>query len=220
MSRQWYHGFGEGLCGCRWRCHIKQLARLLDAVCKYRPHRYAEVVLIACTGLRPSEVFALEWSDVNWDTGEIAISKRVDKRGNVDAPKTENGEMSGARTTVVDAIVLKALKEHRKWLLREGRTGSHLCFPSRAGTYRTSASLDKVFELACDVANIDIRVKSKVLRRTFNTLVKDRTDRVTLWAMMGHSSEEMTQRYSGVTYEQKAEVAHSFATLIDEARGG
>lgn len=97
------------------------------------------------------------------------------------------------------------------------RTNSHLCFPSQAGTYRTSASLDKVFELACSVAGIDVRVKSKVLRRTFNTLVKDHTDRVTLWAMMGHSSEQMTQLYSGVGYEQKAAVARCFSQLLIEA---
>ena len=44
----------------------------------------------------------------------------------------------------------------------------------------------------------------QVLRRTFNTLmVEAGVDRIVLRSQMGHCSEEMTERYAGVSVEAK-----------------
>ena len=59
-------------------------------------------------------------------------------------------------------------------------------------------------ELAAKAAGIQQAVTPQVLRRTFNTLIMlAGADRITLRAMMGHTSEEMTERYSGVSTEAK-----------------
>ena len=77
-------------------------------------------------------------------------------------------------------------------------------FPSRVGTLRTSSSLDAPLEKARRRAGVGFKVTAQVLRRTFNTLMLGAgVDRIVLRAQMGHCSEEMTERYSGVPVESK-----------------
>lgn len=65
----------------------------------------AEVLLGG--GLRIGEALALEWTDINWDTGTLAVSKTF-KVGGVGSPKGDR-----ARRVAVDSIVLAALCGHR-----------------------------------------------------------------------------------------------------------
>lgn len=72
-------------------------------------------------------------------------------------------------------------------------------FPADNGAYRLSQSLHKPLKLAAEAAGLDIKVTPQVLRRTFNTLMLDlKVDRIVLRSQMGHSSEEMTERDSGI----------------------
>jgi len=109
------------------------------------------------------------------------------------------------------------LRDHRQRLIRDQHPGvaTGLVFPSERGTVRLSQSLAKVHKLACDGAKIDIRVSAQVLRRTFNTLLlRAKVDRITLRAIMGHTSEQMTERYAGVNLEDKRQaVSVAFANL-------
>lgn len=247
----------------------EELAALVRAV---EPTRYAEVYLMGYSGLRPGELFALEWRDINWEAGCIHI-RRGHRRGRVDETKTsaprdvgltkrlrkvleEHQRMSlrvfdeevGLPTALVEylavekhvtnAVVrrllgfgqMKTRLALREWcaagLLR--RCGSMtrprylagdgsaprstirrapqtpLVFPSRTGTLREPSSLYKPLADAAEKAGIAQHVTSQVLRRTFNTLMLAAgVDRTVLRAQMGHCSEEMTERYAGVSIEAK-----------------
>ena len=60
-------------------------------------------------------------------------------------------------------------------------------------------SLNAALQIATEAAGIEQKVTPQVLRRSVNTLgVLAGVDRITLRAMMGHTTEEMTQRYAGV----------------------
>jgi integrase len=80
------------------------------------------------------------------------------------------------------------------------------------GEFRTSTH--KPLELAALAAGVDVRVTPQVLRRTFNTLmVHAGVDRIVLRSQMGHCSEEMTQRYAGVSVEAKLAAVHRLVDL-------
>ena len=247
----------------------KQLAAVVKAV---DPSRYAEVYILAYTGLRPGELYTLEWGDVNWSEGCIHI-RRSHRRGHVEATKTD-----APRDVALTERLREVLEEHRRMSLRvfEDEVGlptavaeylevekyvtnavvrrllgwgemkvrlalrewcgagllrrcgpktrprylagdgsaprgairrvpeTPLIFPSRTGSIREPGSLHKPLADAGDRAGVGIKVGPQVLRRTFNTLmVGAGVDRTVLRAQMGHCSEEMTERYTGVSIEAK-----------------
>ena len=69
---------------------------------------------------------------------------------------------------------------------------------------RTNSSLTKPVRIAAKAAKLDIIPSPQVLRRTYNTLmVRAGVDRVVLRSQIGHVFEAMTERYMGVSDEDK-----------------
>ncbi len=163
--------------------------------------------------MRAGELYALEWDDID-RPGERLFIRRAVWRGEVGTTKT-NAE----REVPMPPLVADALEAHRAWMIREQHPGlsTGLVFPSDVGTHRWPSSLRKALDLACDGARLDIRVSAPVLRRTFNTLmVAQAVDRIVLRSIIGHSSEEMTERYAGVRLEEKAAAV---ARLVGQSQG-
>lgn len=184
-----------------------QLAALLEAVRQGSPNRYAEVLCLACTGMRPGEMYALRVHHIDSSRRRITI-ETAHWRGQ------ESGQTKGVDPRVVYAPpeLLDALAKHRRHLLATQHPGlrSGLLFPSRKGTHRNSGSLAKPLAKACMQAGIVVRVSAQVLRRTFNTLmVEASVDRAVLWSMIGHSDERLTKRYAGVSLEAKRQAVES-----------
>lgn len=191
----------------------EQLANLVRAAQRSCPDRYAEIVTLAYTGMRAGELYALRWEDVDHRAGKITVCQAV-YRAKVGTTKT-----GAAREVPLPRVVSEAIEEHRREMMRAQHPGLALgvVFPSDAGTYRTSSSLHKPLALAAEMAGIDVRVTPQVLRRTLNTLlVAAGVDRIVIRANMGHSSEEMTERYAGVPLAQKAA---ALATLLATPSG-
>jgi integrase len=189
--------------------NAEQLGSLLHAVKECSPHRFAELLLLASTGMRTGELFALEWNDLR--NGMLQIERSV-WHGHVASTKTGD-----PRTVPVPDAVMDVLREHRASLIRQQHPGvaSGLMFPSRIGSYRSNTSLVKALRNAQAHARIEIHVTPKVLRRTFNTLmISAGVDRIVLRSMMGHSSEEMTERYAGVPEEMKRSAVISLTNVL------
>ncbi|MSQ82169.1 MAG: hypothetical protein EXR77_04520 [Myxococcales bacterium] len=65
---------------------------------------------------------------------------------------------------------------------------------------------------AAKSVGIQQKVTPQVLRRTWNTLMAlAGADRFTIRAIMGHSSEQMTERYSGVSTATKLAAVRSIS---------
>jgi len=77
-------------------------------------------------GLRIGEAIALEWRDVSWDAGVLAISRTV-KVGGTGTPKGDK-----ARNVVIAGYLLDVLRDHRADQAREGQVGP-LVFMSPTG---------------------------------------------------------------------------------------
>ena len=98
------------------------LAYLDAAPAWYRP--LAETLIGA--GLRIGEAIALEWRDVSWDAGLLAVSRTV-KVGGTGTPKGDK-----ARNVVIAGYLVDVLREHRAEQARRGLAGQ-LVFLSPAG---------------------------------------------------------------------------------------
>ena len=178
----------------------EQLGRLLDAVSTVAPDRYAEIVILSHTGMRPGELYALTWSDIDEVGGRIII-ERSHRRGVV--AETKTGDPREVALTPTMAMLLRV---HRQGMIAAQHPGlpSGLVFPSETGGFRGPESLLKPLATAAKRAGIDQRLGAQVLRRTLNTLLLlDGVDRIVLRSQMGHCSEEMTERYAGVSPEAK-----------------
>lgn len=176
----------------------EELEQLLTACAEHTPDRWAEVVVLAYTGIRAGELYGLRWGDV---AGDVLHIRQSASKGHLTAPK-------GVAHRQVYACdqVQEALAAHRRQLIEAQHVGldTGLVFPSSAGTARDANSLAKPLALASVTAGLDLRVTPQVLRRTFNTLlISAGVDRIVLRAQMGHTSEAMSQRYAGVGLDLK-----------------
>ena len=179
-----------------------QLNRLLVKFEQAFPRRYPEALFLAHTGVRPGEMYALEWDDLDIEARKAHVH-RAHWRGNVGTTKTD-----APREVPLSEAIVEALDEHREYLMRQQHPGldEGLVFPADHGGYRYATSIRDLLGDASQAAKLDIKVGPQVLRRTLNTLaLKAGVDRIHLRSIIGHSSEQMTERYAGVPIEDKRE---------------
>lgn len=178
----------------------EQLGQFLTAARNFAPTRYAEVVTLALTGMRPGELYGLHWPDVDLDRQQLTVRYSM-YRGILGPPKTK-----AARTVPLPQMAIDALQEHRKLQIKNQSPGlaKGIVFPADHGDYRLPTSLRKVLNVLREHLGFSGRVTPQVFRRTYNTLMATaHVDRVVLRSILGHTSEAMTERYSGVGMELK-----------------
>lgn len=74
------------------------------------------------TGVRTSELQAIEWSKVNWDTGSVLIDCSMYYKNQKDWYITDTKSISGIRLIYLDDDTLKILKD---WQKVQSEIGSH-----------------------------------------------------------------------------------------------
>ena len=79
---------------------------------------YPVVLLYASTGMRRGELLALQWTDLNWDTGILEVSKSLEqtRKGGLRIKGTKSGE---TRRIAIWTAELEALREHQRVQKRE-----------------------------------------------------------------------------------------------------
>ncbi len=188
---------------------------LLEA-CKVKfPTRLAEVAMMALTGARAGEVYALKWDAVDFQKNQIVI-KRALSRGKL----LERTKTKAQRVVPIHADLAEILKAHHdaqlvRFAKRQAEAKAHgepevtdigMVFVSDKWTIRDPKSAKKMWAVLCKQGGITQRVSPQVLRRSLNTqLLAGGVDRITLRSIMGHTSEQMTQRYAGIGDAAKAQ---------------
>ena len=176
----------------------QDLARLLEAVEARFPAWVTEVRVLVFSGLRAGELYALEWGDIDTDAGVIHVSRAV-WRGHLGRTKTDD-----PRDIALTPALRKLLEAHREAQGVRPRGARPLVFPTARGGFRGASALYRRLAISGEAAGLAIKVGPQALRRTFNTLMLTAgVDRVVLRSQMGHSNEEMTQRYAHVNAELK-----------------
>lgn len=107
----------------------------------YSPIEKAFIMTLYCTGMRPAEVYALTWRDIDFNHGTITVNKSlnfVHSQPIIAVPKTA----SGTRVIETHTMALQALKEWQR------HSSSLIVFSSHNGTYMCRSSYKTLFESA------------------------------------------------------------------------
>ena len=153
-----------------------------------REEGYYELFLLElATGLRRGEVLALQWDDLNFDTGELRIERQVYRANGklvVSAPKTK----ASLRTVVLLPSLVEVLREYRQ------QVDSRWMFPSPAkeDSPLDPASCRKRLQTILKHAGCK-RVRFHDLRHLFvTTALESGMDVKTLSTIIGHVSAKTT----------------------------
>jgi integrase len=167
------------------------------------------IATAALSGLRQSELLALQWSDVDFEAGVLHVRNQL-SRGTVANPsklvplKTDKS----AREVILSDDLADLLREHRKSTLARGLSGpDRFVFSTRNGTPLSHRNAARALTDACDSAGIR-RIGFHVLRHGFaSTLIVDLgLDPVQVCRQLGHAAPSIT--------------LDTYSHLFDRARHG
>lgn len=170
---------------------------------KINPRLDALYLLYISCGFRRGEPLALRWADVDMDTGELHISKSLDKYRREGPPKTE----SSVRTLYLDSDLIEALKAHRTRLQaeqhQEGWKPDGLIFPSIDGTPLSPRNLMRHFKTVLAAAGLPLTIRIHDLRHTSGSLMlADGAPMHDVSETLGHSSSNVTRKVYAHSYEE------------------
>ena len=165
---------------------------------------YYELFLLdLCTGLRRGELMALQWEDLDFDTGVLTVDKQVyevNGKLQLSVPKTK----ASIRKLLLPPGVVEVLREYRsrvdsRWLFP---------FPVKEDTPLSPGVARKRLQIILQRAGCK-RIRFHDLRHTFATLaLENGMDVKTLSAMLGHVSAATTlDIYTHITEDMQAEAA-------------
>ena len=148
----------------------EQTRRLLQAAKDGR--LYALYVVAVTVGLRPREMLALRWSDVDLEAGTLQINRALSDSGFA-APKTPRSR----RKIELSNTARAALRAHRKRQLEERMqkaglwTDHGLVFPSTVGTPLSHRNVVRSFKALLKRAGLPVSTRLYDLRHTCATLL-------------------------------------------------
>lgn len=211
----------------------KELALFLDC-CKRHGNKKIETYfrVLSYTGARKSEILALEWNDINFDTKKLIISKtlaEVENDPNTKITKVASQSAktnAGKRTISIDSETMDMLKTWQarqqfefKVLGIKAATKHQLIFPNKENKFCHPGQANDWYDV--------IATKYKLKRITLHEF---RKTHVSLCAManmnledimyrVGHKDSKMTRQVYNYFYPEREErSADQFAQFIEKEK--
>lgn len=183
-------------------------------------HQIADVLIT--TGLRPGELFALSWADVDLDADPPTVHVRATvirtSTGGVtiqDHPKSEHG----FRYVTIPPNLAESLRR-RQLRQRSNATGNplDLVFPSSTGTVCDPNNVGKTWRKAADEIGYSW-VTFKTFRKANATLIARTMGAETAAYQAGHSKVSMTRKHYVEEYKEAIDT-RAVLRAFDAANGG
>lgn len=165
-------------------------------------HNGTALAVALTVGLRPGELLALCWEDIDLEAGTLHVHrawKGSGKDRHLGPPKTRGS----VRTVSLPAAVVDRLRDHRAEQVR-GRLrtnvwaedGPDLVFPSKTGQPLDTANLRRLIADVADAAGIAGKLNAYDLRHTATSLLSEAGVRNELLAdLLGHVDTRMVERH-------------------------
>lgn len=199
---------------------LNQFLKLTKEYYKNQPQPFIFFSLLAYTGMRKGEAFALKWSDVDLNARTIDINKTLSKAGNnlvIQSPKT----VGSKRKITVPAKIIQLLKawqmKQREYLFFLGaKNTDHLIFTNNQGKLLQPTKSTFWLEVIQNKYNLK-HVTAHGFRHTFATLsFAHGVDIKTVSKYLGHSNINTTMDiYTAVTKEQENNASQEMDKLIN-----
>jgi len=181
---------------------LDEMHALASAAEEVAEPRHAEICTLVHTGMRTGELWALHWSDLDYDEQVIHIHRSVSS-GRITGTTKSNRD----RKVPLFEPVADAIQAHRERMIRDQHPGlsTDLVFPSDAGSPRTPGSLRKALRTTADEADIDRRVSPQLIRKSVVTVLRDKgVPAMAAKALVGHSDDAIQEHYYSATGETRA----------------
>jgi integrase/recombinase XerC len=165
----------------------KKRGRLRDRWMRNR----ALVELLYSTGLRASELVALDWRDVDPEVGMLRV---------------EHGKGGKQRVVPIGPEAIEALQVYRsRW--SGPKPTDDAVFRNLAGRRLSVRSVTRVLEQCLRAAAVQAKASPHALRHSFAThLLENGADLRAIQEMLGHASISTTQRYTHLDLKRLAKV--------------
>ncbi len=175
----------------------EELDRLLVSI---DDHRHKVLVYMAIvTGLRAGELFGLRWSDLDWLTGEIHITRQAQEIHGTGVVFSDTKTIAGRRTVIIGVQMLELLREQVKTvdlmrsIAKDNWKENDLIFPSTIGTVIGRSNFHKEWLRLLECAELP-RMRFHDLRHMAASimLVKMRISPTEVAAILGHAKTSTT----------------------------
>lgn len=190
-----------------------QVTAFLEAI---RGDRLESLYIVAIgTGMRLGELFGLKWEDINFNDGYLSVRRTLQEiNGKLDTkePKSKKGR----RRIELSRLVVEALNNQRKQLVREGLASCEWVFPNtRGGNLRRSHFHAQSYEPLLTKAGLP-SFKFHDLRHTAATLMlMQGTHPKVVQKRLGHAQISITlDTYSHVLPSMQREAADRFDVFL------
>lgn len=202
---------------------IDDAQRALEAAAD-DPLLHPYYMLALFTGMRPGEMRALLWRDVDLDTGAITVGATMTRDANyasIRGDATKNGE---SRTVYVTPEVVAALKRHRarqneRRLAADAWHTAGYVFDRGNGVYLPQQTIHKRHKAFCVKHGLP-ECRLHDLRHFAGTmLLESGVDIKVVAETLGHRSDRTTREvYQHVSTKQRRDVADTLRELLTPER--
>jgi len=134
---------------------LPDLEVVLDACAvhgDYAPQMRALIIVGALTGMRPGELYALRWGDVDLDRNRITVSRRLYK-GAFDTPKNGRTKIVAIAPQACDALIALAAERMTQDPAAAGPDAS--VFLSKQGSPLSASTLSRYWQIVRAAAHLD-----------------------------------------------------------------